>query len=97
MYGSRIAGRRPTSGARNVNRKRSHPNHAAKNIGMRNIRVSTVVSADDNQLALESGTVTPKRGFTAHPHGYEAEFTNKSHPQHAEGGRVGIVDRSVQF
>jgi hypothetical protein len=39
----------------------------------------------DSQLALKSGTLKPKRGFTAYPDGFEAEFTDKPHPQHAEG------------
>jgi hypothetical protein len=32
------------------------------------------------QLALKSGTVTPKRGFTAYPEGFEAEFMDKPSP-----------------
>nr|WP_252699007.1 hypothetical protein [Natronosalvus vescus] len=37
------------------------------------------------QLALKSGTVTPNAGFTGYPDGFEAEFTDKPHPQSAEG------------
>jgi len=36
-----------------------------------------------SQLALQSGTVTPSGGFTAHPEQFEAEFTDKPHPQRA--------------
>ncbi|KAB7512441.1 transposase, partial [Halosegnis rubeus] len=35
--------------------------------------------------ALKSGTVTLSGGFTAYPDGFEAEFTDKPHPQSAEG------------
>jgi len=39
----------------------------------------------DSQLALKSGTVTPSGGFTAYPDEFEAELTDKPHPQNAEG------------
>jgi putative transposase len=61
--------------------------NAAKNIGMRYVRRGQQSSrrTGDSQLALKSGTLKPKRGFTAYPDGFEAEFTDKPHPQHAEG------------
>ncbi|WP_207589771.1 RNA-guided endonuclease TnpB family protein [Halomontanus rarus] len=61
--------------------------NAAKNIGMRYVCRGQQSSrrTGDSQLALKSGTVTPKGGFTAYPDGFEAEFTDKPHPQHAEG------------
>jgi IS605 OrfB family transposase len=61
--------------------------NAAKNIGMRYVRRGQQSSrrTGDSQLALKSGTVTPSDGFTAHPEGFEAEFTDKPHPQSAEG------------
>jgi IS605 OrfB family transposase len=61
--------------------------NAAKNIGMRYVRRGQQSSrrTGNSQLALKSGTVTPSDGFTAHPEGFEAEFTDKPHPQHAEG------------
>jgi transposase len=37
----------------------------------------------NSQLALKSGTVTPKSGFTAHPEGFEAEFMDKPRPPRA--------------
>ena len=59
--------------------------NAAKNIGMRYVRRGQQSSrrTGDSQLALKSGTVTPKSGFTAYPEGFEAEFTDKPHPQRA--------------
>jgi len=59
--------------------------NAAKNIGMRYVRRGQQSSrrTGDSQLALKSGTVTPSGGFTAHPDGFEAEFTDKPHPQRA--------------
>ncbi|MUV59403.1 transposase [Halobacterium sp. CBA1126] len=33
-----------------------------------------------SQYALKSGTVTPKRGYTPYPDGFEAESADKSHP-----------------
>ena len=61
--------------------------NAAKNIGMRYVRRGQQSSrrTGDSQLALKSGTVTPSGGFTSHPDGFEAKFTDKSHPQSAEG------------
>ena len=61
--------------------------NAAKNIGMRYVRRGQQSSrrTGDSQLALKSGTVTPKSGFTGYPDGVEAEFTDKPHPQSAEG------------
>ncbi|SDY95284.1 RNA-guided endonuclease InsQ/TnpB family protein [Halopenitus persicus] len=61
--------------------------NAAKNIGMRYLRRGQQSSrrTGDSQLALKSGTVKPKRGFTAYPDGFEAEFTDKPHLQSAEG------------
>ncbi|WP_256392031.1 RNA-guided endonuclease InsQ/TnpB family protein [Natronoarchaeum rubrum] len=55
--------------------------NAAKNIGLRYVRRGQQSSrrTGDSQLALKSGTVTPKCGFTAYPDGFEAEFTDKSH------------------
>ena len=55
----------------------------AKNIGMRYVRRGQQSSrrTGDSQLALKSGTVKPKRGFTAYPDGFEAEFTDKPHHQ----------------
>jgi len=55
--------------------------NAAKNIGLRYVRRGQQSSrrTGDSQLALKSGTVTPKRGFTAYPKGFETEFTDKSH------------------
>jgi len=38
----------------------------------------------DSQLALKSGTVKPNAGFTGYPDGFEAEFTDKPHPQRAK-------------
>ena len=59
--------------------------NAAKNIGMRYVRRGQQSSrrTGDSQLALKSGTVTPSGGFTAHPDGFEAEFTDKPHPLRA--------------
>ncbi|MBX0285969.1 RNA-guided endonuclease InsQ/TnpB family protein [Haloarcula salinisoli] len=59
--------------------------NAAKNIGMRYVRRGQQSSrrTGDSQLALKSGTVTPSGGFTAHPDGFESEFTDKSHPPRA--------------
>ncbi|RLM76234.1 RNA-guided endonuclease TnpB family protein [Halorubrum sp. Atlit-26R] len=59
--------------------------NAAKNIGMRYVRRGQQSSrrTGDSQLALKSGTVTPSGGFTAHPDGFEAEFTDKPLPQRA--------------
>ncbi len=59
----------------------------AKNIGMRYVRRGQQSSrrTGDSQLALKSGTVKPKHGFTAYPAGFEVEFTDKPHPQNAEG------------
>jgi len=61
--------------------------NAAKNIGMRYVRRGQQSSrrTGNSQLALKSGTVTPSGGFTAHPEGFEAKFTDKPHPQSAEG------------
>ncbi|MEF8843098.1 MAG: transposase [Haloarculaceae archaeon] len=61
--------------------------NAAKNIGMRYVRRGQQSSrrTGNSQLALKSGTVTPSGGFTAHPDGFEAEFTDKPHNQSAEG------------
>jgi len=36
------------------------------------------------QLALKSGTVTPKRRFTAYPDGFETEFTDKPYHQKSQ-------------
>ena len=60
--------------------------NAAKNIGLRYVRRGQQSSrrTGDSQLALKSGTVTPNAGFTGYPDGFEAEFTDKPHPQHAE-------------
>jgi IS605 OrfB family transposase len=54
--------------------------NAAKNIGLRYVRRGHQSSrrTGTSQLALKSGTVTPKGGFTAYPDGFEAEFTDKS-------------------
>ena len=59
--------------------------NAAKNIGMRYVRRGQQSSrrTGDSQLALQSGTVTPSGGFTAHPEGFEAEFMDKPHPPRA--------------
>ncbi|OYR79721.1 transposase, partial [Halorubrum sp. E3] len=59
----------------------------AKNIGMRYVRRGQQSSrrTRNSQLALKSGTVTPSGGFTAHPEGFDAESTDKPHPQSAEG------------
>jgi len=56
--------------------------NAAKNIGLRYVRRGHQSSrrTGDSQLALKSGTVTPKGGFTAYPEGFEAEFTDKPRP-----------------
>jgi IS605 OrfB family transposase len=53
--------------------------NAAKNIGMRYVRRGQQSSrrTGHSQLALKSGIVTPSGGFTAHPDGFEAEFTDK--------------------
>ena len=61
--------------------------NAAKNIGMRYVRRGQQSSrrTGNSQLALKSGTVTPSGEFTAHPDGFEAEFTDKPHNQSAEG------------
>jgi len=37
-----------------------------------------------SQYALKSGTVTPNRGYTPYPDGFEAESTDKPHPQRSE-------------
>ena len=57
--------------------------NAAKNIGMRYVRRGQQSSrrTGNSQLALKSGTVTLSGGFTAHPDGFEAEFTDKPHHQ----------------
>ena len=54
--------------------------NAAKNIGLRCVRRGQQSSrrTGDGQLALKSGTVTPKSGFSPYPDGFEAEFTGKS-------------------
>ncbi|WP_096391059.1 RNA-guided endonuclease InsQ/TnpB family protein [Halopenitus persicus] len=59
--------------------------NAAKNIGIRYVRRGQQSSrrTGDSQLALKSGTVKPKGGFTAYPNGFEAEFTDKPHPPRA--------------
>ncbi len=59
--------------------------NAAKNIGMRYVRRGQQSSrrTGNSQLALKSGTVTPSGGFTAHPEGFEAEFTDKPLPPRA--------------
>ncbi|AZH24803.1 RNA-guided endonuclease InsQ/TnpB family protein [Haloplanus aerogenes] len=56
--------------------------NAAKNIGLRYVRQGHQSSrrTGTSQLALKSGTVTPKGGFTAYPNGFEAEFTDKPRP-----------------
>jgi putative transposase len=53
--------------------------NAAKNIGMRYVRRGRQSSrrTGDSQLALKSGTVTPKGGFTAYPNGFEVESMDK--------------------
>jgi putative transposase len=53
--------------------------NAAKNIGMRYVRRGRQPSrrTGDSQLALKSGTVTPKGGFTVYPDGFEVESTDK--------------------
>ena len=60
--------------------------NAAKNIGMGYVRRGQQSSrrTGNSQLALKSGTVTPSGGFTAHPEGFEAEDTDKLHPQRAK-------------
>ena len=60
--------------------------NAAKNIGLRYVRRGQQSSrrTGNSQLALKSGTVTPSGGFTAHPDGFEAEDTDKPHPQRAK-------------
>lgn len=57
--------------------------NAAKNIGLRYVRRGQQSSrrTGDRRLALKSGTMNPKSGFTAYPHGFEAEFTDKSTSQ----------------
>ncbi len=57
--------------------------NAAKNIGMRYVRRGQQSSrrTGNSQLALKSGTVTLSGGFTAHPDGFEAEFTDKPNPK----------------
>ncbi len=59
--------------------------NAAKNIGMRYVRRGQQSSrrTGNSQLALKSGMVTPSGGFTAHPDGFEAEFTDKPNPPRA--------------
>ena len=59
--------------------------NAAKNIGMQYVRRGQQSSrrTGHSQLALKSGIVTPNGGFTAHPDGFEAEFTDKPHYQNA--------------
>jgi len=59
--------------------------NAAKNIGMRYVRRGQQSSrrTGNSRLALKSGTVTPSGGFTAHPNGFEAEFTDKPNPPRA--------------
>jgi len=59
--------------------------NAAKNIGLRYVRRGQQSSrrTGNSQLALKSGTVTPKCGFTTYPNGFEAEFTDKPHPPRA--------------
>jgi putative transposase len=58
--------------------------NAAKNIGLRYVRRGQQSSrrTGGRQLALKSGTLKPK---SAYPDGFEAEFTDKPNPQHAEG------------
>jgi IS605 OrfB family transposase len=59
--------------------------NAAKNIGLRYVRRGQQSSrrTGNSQLALKSGTVTSSGGFTAHHNGFEAEDTDKPHPQRA--------------
>jgi IS605 OrfB family transposase len=60
--------------------------NGAKNIGLRYVRRGQQSSrrTGNSQLALKSGTVTPNGGFTPYPDGFEAEFTDKPHPQRAK-------------
>ena len=60
--------------------------NAAKNIGLRYVRRGQQSSrrTGNSRLALKSGTVRPKRGFTAYPDGFEAELMDK--PPHQTGG-----------
>jgi len=60
--------------------------NAAKNIRMRYVRRGQQSSrpTGNSQFALNSGTVTPSGGFTAHPDGFEVEDTDKPHPQRAK-------------
>ena len=60
--------------------------NAAKNVGMRYIRRGQQSSrrTGNSQLALKSGMVTLSGGFTAHPKGFEAEFTDKPHHQKSQ-------------
>jgi len=81
-------GNRPTRTEFRCQRCGSEANadyNAAKNIGMWYVRRGQQSSrrTGNSQLALKSGTVTPKRGFTTYPDGFEAEFTDKPHPQRA--------------
>ena len=59
--------------------------NGAKNIGMRYVRRGQQSSrrTGESQLALKSGTVKPNAGFTGYPDGFDAEFTDKPHPQRA--------------
>jgi IS605 OrfB family transposase len=91
-------GNRPTRNDFRCQKWESEANadyNAAKNIGMRYVRRGQQSSrrTGNSQLALKSGTVTPSSGFTAHPEGFEAEFTDKptlnERPRQGERSRVG--------
>lgn len=60
---------------------------ATMNIGMRYVRRGQQSSwrTGNSHLDQQAGTVTMSDGFTAHPDGSEAEFTDKPYPRSAEG------------
>jgi len=71
--------------------------NAAKNIGMRYVRrgQQSFRRTGNSQLALKYRTVTPSGEFTAHPDGFEAEFTDKPHLHERtrqDGRSRGVVD-----
>ena len=56
--------------------------NAGKNIGLRYVRrgQQSPRRTGNSQLALKSGTLKPKGGFTAHPDRFETEFIDEHRP-----------------
>jgi IS605 OrfB family transposase len=72
---------------------RNHADYnAAKNVAERYLRREQQSSRRRgvSQYALKSGTVTPNRGYTPYPDGFEAESTDKPHLRRSE--RVSVSE-----